>query len=242
MHIPADASTGTDQAAGPHLPMRGVPQPTRAEALALPGLHLSRHPLIACRLTELRDETTPPARFAALVRELGALLAYEATADLETEPWEIHTPLEPLVGQRLVGGVGIAPILRAGLGMAEGFRQAIPEAQVWHLGLRRDERTLQPIHYYNPLARATNLRVCYVVDPMLATGGSAMDALALLKEHGVSQLRVVTLIAAPHGLVALRRAYPETPIYVAAIDERLDERGYIRPGLGDAGDREFNTP
>jgi uracil phosphoribosyltransferase len=225
----------------PRLPMRGVAQPTRAEALALPGLSVSRHPVVASKLTALRDETTPPAQFYALVRELGALLAYEATADLATEPWRIQTPLEPMEGQRLVGGVGIAPILRAGLGMAEGFRQALPDAQVWHLGLRRDERTLRPVHYYNQLARAANLQVCYVVDPMLATGGSAIDALDLLSAQGVRQVRYLALIAAPYGLVALRRAHPATPIYVAAVDDHLDERGYICPGLGDAGDRQFNT-
>lgn len=223
------------------LPMRGVAQPTRAEALALPGVHVSRHPVIASKLTTLRDATTPPSYFYALVRELGALLAYEATADLATEPVEVRTPLEMTMGARLVGGVGVAPILRAGLGMAEGFRHSMPEAQVWHLGLRRDERTLRPVHYYNPLDRASNLHVCFVVDPMLATGGSAIDALNLLKQHGVPRLRFIALIAAPYGLVALRRAHPETPIYVAAIDDRLDERGYICPGLGDAGDRQFNT-
>ncbi len=223
------------------LPMRGVAQPARAEALSLPGLHVSQHPVIASKLTALRDENTPPAQFYTLVRELGALLAYEATADLATEPWQIQTPLEPLVGCRLAGGVGVAPILRAGLGMAEGFRQALPEAQVWHLGLRRDERTLRPVQYYNQLARASNLQVCYVVDPMLATGGSAIDALDLLTTHGVRRLRYLALIAAPYGLVALRRAHPDTPIYVAAVDDRLDERGFICPGLGDAGDRQFNT-
>lgn len=225
----------------PDLPMRGVAQPTREEALALPGLRVSQHPVIMSKLTALRNETTPPEQFYSLVRELGALLAYEATADLETEPWEVRTPLEPLVGRRLAGGVGVAPILRAGLGMAEGFRQSMPEAQVWHLGLRRDEQTLRPVHYYNQLARASNLQVCFVVDPMLATGGSAIDALDLLKEHGVRRLRYISLIAAPYGLVALRRAHPDTPIYTAAVDDRLNERGYICPGLGDAGDRQFNT-
>jgi len=221
--------------------MRGVAQPTRAEALALPGLHVARHPVIARKLTELRNVTTPPARFQELVRELGALLAYEATAEIATEPWEIQTPLEPMVGRRFADGVGVAPILRAGLGMAEGFRQMLPEAQVWHLGLRRDEVTLRPIQYYNRLALATNLRECYIVDPMLATGGSAIDALDLLAAHGVQRLRFLAIIAAPYGLIAMRRAHPNVPIYVAAVDERLDERGYICPGLGDAGDRQFNT-
>ena len=233
--------TMPDDAHDPSLPMRGIAQPTRDEALALPGLHVSRHPIIASKLTALRDVATSPAHFYALVRELGALLAYEATADLPTEPWQIQTPLEPMVGQRIAGGVGVAPILRAGLGMAEGFRQALPEAQVWHLGLRRDERTLRPVQYYNQLARAANLQVCFVVDPMLATGGSGIDALDLLVAKGVRRLRYLALIAAPYGLVALRRAHPHTPIYVAAVDDRLDERGYICPGLGDAGDRQFNT-
>lgn len=224
-----------------HLPMRGVAQPSRAEALALPELYVSQHPIVATRLTALRDATTPPGQFAALVRELGALLAYEATSDLATEPWEIQTPLEPVVGERLAHGVGIAPILRAGLGMAEGFRQIAPEAQVWHLGLRRDEATLRPMQYYSQLARAAQLHVCYVVDPMLATGGSAIDALNLLSAHGVRHLRLITLIAAPYGLAAVRRAHPHVPIYTAAVDNRLDDRGYICPGLGDAGDRQFNT-
>lgn len=229
------------QGATPELPMRGVPQPTRAEALALPGLHISRHPIIACKLTELRDVNTPPARFQALVQELGALMAYDATADVATEPVEIRTPLEPMVGRRLAGGVAVAPILRAGLGMAEGFRKVAPEAQVWHLGLRRDEKTLRPVQYYNRLAQATHIAECYVVDPMLATGGSAIDALDLLATYAVPRIRYVALIAAPYGLVALRRAHPNVPVYVAAVDDRLDERGYICPGLGDAGDRQFNT-
>ncbi len=224
-----------------HGPMRGVTQPSREEALALPDLHISRHPIVAARLTALRDATTPPAQFSALVRDLGALLAYEATGDLDTEPWEIHTPLEPMEGLRLAAGVGVAPILRAGLGMAEGFRQVAPEAQVWHLGLRRDEATLRPVQYYSQIARASQLHVCYVVDPMLATGGSVIDALDLLSAHEVRRLRVITLIAAPYGLVAVRRAHPKVPIYTAAVDDRLDERGYILPGLGDAGDRQFST-
>lgn len=227
--------------AEPILPMRGVAQPTRDEALALPGLHVSRHPVIASKLTELRSTDTPPARFNTLVRELGALLAFEATADIATEPWEIQTPLEPMVGRRLTGGVGVAPILRAGLGMADGFREVVPEAQVWHLGLSRDEATLRPQQYYNRLAFATHLQECYVVDPMLATGGSAIDALDLLTAHGVPRIRFLTLIAAPYGLVALRRAHPHVPIYTAAVDDRLNELGYICPGLGDAGDRQFNT-
>jgi uracil phosphoribosyltransferase len=146
-----------------------------------------------------------------------------------------------MTGKRLAGGVGVVPILRAGLGLAEGFRQVLPDAQIWHLGLRRDERTLEPIEYYNQLARAGNLQVCFSVDPMLATGGSAIDALNTLKRYAVQHLRYVGLIAAPYGLLKLREAHPDVPIYLAALDSRLDERGFICPGLGDAGDRQFGT-
>src|SRR5690349_12919659 len=223
------------------LPMLGVPQPTRDQALALPDVRVSSHPVVAHKLTALRDKRTPHPEFYRLVRELGALLAYEATATLHVEPYEVETPLEPITGVRLAGGVGIVPILRAGLGLADGFRQVLPDAQVWHLGLRRDERTLEPIEYYNQLARATDLQVCFSVDPVLATGGSAIDALSILKRYGVPHLRYVGLIAAPYGLSKLREAHPDVPIYLAALDERLDERGFICPGLGDAGDRQFGT-
>ena len=223
------------------LPMRGVPQPSRESVLALPAVHVSRHPVVAHKMTALRDQRTPPPDFYRLVRELGTLLAYEATTDLRTLPTTIETPLETTTGERLAGGVGIVPILRAGLGLAEGFRQVLPDAQVWHLGLRRDEHTLEPIEYYNQLARASNLQVVFSVDPMLATGGSAIDALSILKRYGVPHLRYVGLIAAPYGLLKLREAHPDVPIYLAALDERLDERGFICPGLGDAGDRQFGT-
>jgi uracil phosphoribosyltransferase len=229
---------GTSQRA---LPMRGVSQPSRDAVLSLPDVHISRHPVIEHKMTALRDRETTPPDFYRLVRELGTLLAYEATADLRTQTVHIQTPLEPTDGQRLAGGVGIMPVLRAGLGLAEGFRSVLPDAPVWHLGLRRDERTLEPIEYYNQLARAVNLQVCYAVDPMLATGGSAIDALNIVKRYGVPHLRYVGLIAAPYGLQKLREAHPDVPIYLAALDERLDERGYICPGLGDAGDRQFGT-
>ncbi len=222
-------------------PMRGIAQPTREQALTLPQVYLSQHPVVAHKITRLRDMRTEPPQFYRLVRDLGALLAYEATSDLRLEPMPIETPLEPMTGARLAGGVGIVPILRAGLGMAEGFRQLLPDASVWHLGLRRDERTLEPIEYYNQLARSSNLQVCFSVDPMLATGGSAIDALNILKRYGVPHLRYVALIGAPYGLLKLRQAHPGVPIYLAALDERLDDRGYIRPGLGDAGDRQFGT-
>ncbi len=222
-------------------PMRGVPQPTREQTLNLPQVYISRHPVIAHKMTLLRDKRTAPPAFYRTVRELGALLAYESTADLKLEPVRIETPIESMTGSELAGGVGIVPILRAGLGLAEGFREVLPDAAVWHLGLRRDERTLEPIEYYNQLARSNNLQVCFSVDPMLATGGSAIDALNILKRYGVPHLRYVALIGAPYGLLKLRKAHPDVPIYLAALDERLDDRGFICPGLGDAGDRQFGT-
>lgn len=222
-------------------PMRGVSQPAREQTLALPQVHISRHPVIAHKMTLLRDKRTPPPAFYRTVRELGSLLAYESTADLKLEPVRIETPIESMTGSELAGGVGIVPILRAGLGLAEGFREVLPDASIWHLGLRRDERTLEPIEYYNQLARSSNLQVCFSVDPMLATGGSAIDALNILKRFGVPHLRYVALIGAPYGLLKLREAHPDVPIFLAALDERLDDRGFICPGLGDAGDRQFGT-
>lgn len=221
--------------------MRGVPQPPRAEALALPNVYVSRHPVVAHKMGLLRDRHTSVPDFYRLVREIGTLLAYEASQNLRTEEVEVETPLERTTARRLVGGVGIVPILRAGLGLAEGFRSVLPDASIWHLGLRRDERTLEPIEYYNQLARAVNLQVCFSVDPMLATGGSAIDALNTLKRFGVPHLRYVGLIGAPYGVAKLREAHPDVPIYLAVLDERLDDRGYICPGLGDAGDRQFGT-
>jgi uracil phosphoribosyltransferase len=209
--------------------------------MSLPGLHVSQHPVVIHKLTALRDQRTPPPEFYRLVRELGTLLAYEATADLALEPVQVETPLESARGARLAGGVGIVPILRAGLGLADGFRQVLPDAPIWHLGLRRDESTLEPIEYYNQLARAVNLQVCFSVDPMLATGGSAIDALDTLKRYNVRRLCHVSLIAAPYGVAKLHEAHPDVPIFVGAVDERLDDRGYICPGLGDAGDRQFGT-
>lgn len=169
------------------------------------------------------------------------LLAYEATANLALEPTDVETPLERMTGQRLAGGIGVTPILRAGLGMAESFREVIPDAQIWHLGLRRDENTLQAMEYYNQLPHKVDLQVCYAVDPMLATGGSAIDAINILKVRGIPRLSYVGIIAAPYGLLKLSQTHPDIDIYVAALDESLNDRGYIMPGLGDAGDRQFGT-
>lgn len=223
------------------LPMQGVPQPTRAEVSALPRVHISTHPVIQHKMTALRDKHTPPPEFYRLVKEIGALLAYEATATLHLDMKQIETPLQAMAGPRLAGGIGITPILRAGLGLAEGFREVISEAQVWHLGLRRDEHTLQAEEYYNSLPHRVDLQVAYAVDPMLATGGSAIDAIRVLKARGVSHLCYVCILAAPYGLLKLSQAHPDIEIYVAALDESLNDQGYILPGLGDAGDRQFGT-
>ncbi len=147
----------------------------------------------------------------------------------------------PAKGQRLAGGIGVTPILRAGLGMAEAFREVIPDAQVWHLGLRRDEDTLQALEYYNRLPHKVDLQVAYAVDPMLATGGSGIDAISILKLRGIPRLSYVGIIAAPYGLLKLSQTHPDIDIYIAALDDSLNDRGYILPGLGDAGDRQFGT-
>jgi uracil phosphoribosyltransferase len=222
-------------------PMKGVPQPMRAEVLNLPRVHISTHPVMHHKMTALRDKHTPPPAFYRLVKEIGALLAYEATATLRLETEIIETPLQIMTGQRLAGGVGITPILRAGLGLAEGFREVISEAQVWHLGLRRDERTLQALEYYNRLPHRIDLQAAYAVDPMLATGGSAIDAMNALKRRGIPRLSYVCILAAPYGLLKLSQAHPDIDIYIAALDDSLNDLGYILPGLGDAGDRQFGT-
>ena len=233
--------TGITGAGRPSLPMQGVPQPRRDEVLNLPRVHISSHPVMAHKLTAMRDKNTQPSQFYNLVKEIGALLAYVATASLAREPVEIETPMAPMTGQRLAGGIGETPILRAGLGLAEGFRQVIPEEQIWHLGLRRDEQTLQAIAYYNQLPHKVDLQVCYAVDPMLATGGSAIDAINVLKRREIPRLCYVGIIADTYGLLKLSQTHPDIDIYIAALDESLNDVGYILPGLGDAGDRQFGT-
>jgi len=201
----------------------------------------SSHPLVAHKLTRLRDRNTDPKKFRELVREIAALLCYEATADLVSVPRTIQTPLAETAGQELKDRVGLVPILRAGLGMVEGVWELIPGAEVWHIGLYRDEQTLQPVQYYNKLPVEPTVSVCLILDPMLATGGSAVATAAILKKWGVSRIKFVGLIGAPEGIRAMRTAHPDVPIHLAAIDDHLNERGYIVPGLGDAGDRQFGT-
>ncbi len=233
--------TSTQSGGRPSLPMQGVAQPSREEVLHLPRVYISSHPVMAHKITALRDKNTQPPEFYRLVKEIGALLAYESTTNLALEPSPIETPMEPMVGQRLAGGIGVTPILRAGLGLAEAFRDVIPDIQVWHLGLRRDEDTLQAMEYYNRLPHKVDLQVAYAIDPMLATGGSAIDAINVLKRRGIPRLSYVCIIAAPYGLLKLSQTHPDIDIYVAALDETLNDKGYILPGLGDAGDRQFGT-
>lgn len=201
----------------------------------------SRHPLIQHKLTLLRDKHTEPKKFRELVREIAILLAYEATADLALKPAQIETPLAPYNGAQLAEKIGLVPILRAGLAMVEGIWEMMPSAEVWHIGLYRDERTLRPVEYYNRLPVDPTVQVCLILDPMLATGGSAVATADILKRWGAKRIKFVGLIAAPEGIERLSTAHPDIPIHVAAIDERLNEHGYIVPGLGDAGDRQFGT-
>lgn len=201
----------------------------------------SQHPLVAHKLTKLRDKDTKPKKFRELVREIAALLSYEATSDLLIHPKEVETPLMTTQGKELVEKIGLVPILRAGLGMVEGIWELMPSAEVWHIGLYRDERTLQPVEYYNKLPVEPTVSVCLVLDPMLATGGSAVATVDVLKRWGVNKIKFVGLIGAPEGIANLQEHHPEVPIHLAAIDERLNEHGYILPGLGDAGDRQFGT-
>lgn len=205
------------------------------------NVYPSTHPLVAHKLTRLRDRATEPKKFRELVREIAGLLAYEATADLATAPRQIETPLAPLTGLELREKIGLVPILRAGLGMVEGVWELIPQAEVWHIGLYRDEQTLKPVEYYNKLPVEPTVSVCLILDPMLATGGSAVATVDILKRWGVRRIKFVGLIGAPEGIAALQKAHPDVPIHLAAVDDHLNERGYIVPGLGDAGDRQFGT-
>lgn len=207
----------------------------------MPLVHPSTHPLVAHKLAALRDVATPPAAFRRLVRDLAALVAAEATADLPTRDLDVATPMGTARCRVLADDVAIVPILRAGLGMAEGTLDLIPDAQVWHIGLFRDEATLQPMEYYNKLPARCTATLALVVDPMLATGGSAIRTCQILRAAGIPRLKMIALIAAPEGIAAFAAELPDVPIHVGVIDARLNDVGYIDPGLGDAGDRQFNT-
>jgi uracil phosphoribosyltransferase len=200
-----------------------------------------RHPVLAERLVTLRDRATMHGAFRRALHEASAILAIEATRDLPTRDVTVDTPLDPANGDVVLGDVAVVPVLRAGLGMVEGFLQLMPEARVGHLGMQRDETELTPVDYYERLPPGLGDAHVYVVDPMLATGGSAVHALDRLKEAGAQRLGLITLVCAPEGVEAVTTAHPEVTIWTAALDVRLDENGYIRPGLGDAGDRAFGT-
>jgi uracil phosphoribosyltransferase len=205
------------------------------------NLHISRHPAVLHKLAVLRDEKTEPKKFREVVRELSWLLGYEALADARVRPITIKTPMESMQGAELADRIGLVPILRAGLGMVDAMLELMPTAQVWHLGLFRDERTLRPVEYYNRLPDSATVDVCLILDPMLATGGSATAAIEVLKRWGAVRIKLVNLIAAPEGVAAVTAAHPDVAIHCAALDRQLNGKGYIIPGLGDAGDRQFGT-
>jgi len=200
-----------------------------------------RHPLVQHHLARLRDKSTPPVEFRTLIQRLTELLVYEATQDLKLGDVEVVTPLTTMTGQRLSQQIGLVPILRAGLGMVDPFLNLIPSAEVWHLGLYRDEATALPVHYYSKLPTTNPVDVGMVLDPMLATGGSATLALEALQAWGVPRLKLLSIIASQDGIRAVTSKLPDTQIYVCAIDPELNSHKYIVPGLGDAGDRTFNT-
>ena len=201
----------------------------------------SQHPLVATKLSLLRDRRTEPKKFRELVREIAAMLAYEATMDLAIQEVPLETPLATTTGKKLLERIGLVPVLRAGLGMVEGVWELMPSAEVWHIGLYRDERTLKPVSYYNKLPIEPTVSVCLILDPMLATGGSAVATVDILKKWGVNKIKFLGIIAAPEGIERLHTAHPDVAIHIAGIDEKLNDHAYILPGLGDAGDRMFGT-
>ncbi len=210
-------------------------------AEGFPNARVSTHPLVRHKVRRLADEQTDAKLFRELVSELTALLLYEATADLPMRPVVYRTPLEETVGEEIAAAIGLVPILRAGLGMTEAALNALPGSHLYHLGLYRDEATHRPVSYYNRLPETCPDDVVFLLDPMLATGGSATAAMQTLKEWGAPRVVFVGLIAAPEGVARMLREHPDVPIHVAKLDRELDPNAYIRPGLGDAGDRMFNA-
>lgn len=204
-------------------------------------LHVSSHPLVKHKLTQLRSVDTDHRTFRELVRELALLLCYEATLDLSLTPKTVTTPMGIAQGYSARETIGLVPVLRAGLGLVDGIQELLPHVQVWHIGLYRDEHTLRPVQYYNRLPDEPTVQLALVLDPMLATGGSAVATIDILKRWGAKRIKYLGLIAAPEGVEALTKAHPDVPIHVAELDDRLNEIGFIVPGLGDAGDRMFGT-
>ena len=205
------------------------------------NVHVSNHPLMLHKLAMLREAKTKPKKFRELIREISILLAYESTADLALREKVVATPLTETKGCELKEGIGLVPVLRAGLGMVEGFWEMMPAAEVWHVGLYRDHKTFEPIRYYSKLPVSPTVQVCVILDPMLATGGTAVEAVQMLKNWGAKKIKYVGLIGAPEGIKRLQDAHPDVDIYLAAVDDHLNEHAYIVPGLGDAGDRQFGT-
>ena len=204
-------------------------------------VYISDHPLVRHKLTMLRDMKTEHKKFRELLREIAIFLAYEATNDMALRDVIVTSPMGRAAGHVLQDKIGLVPVLRAGLGMVEGIWEMLPSAEVWHVGLFRDEETLRPVQYYNKLPVSPTVDVCLVLDPMLATGGSAVAVMDILKEWGARRIKFVGIIASPEGVERLTQAHPDVPIYVATVDEYLNDSGFIVPGLGDAGDRQFGT-
>ncbi len=204
-------------------------------------VYVSQHPLVQHKLTMLRDVNTNHRAFRELVYELALLLCYEATQDLTLKSHDVQTPLKTATGSVTEETIGLVPILRAGLGLVDGVMELLPNVQVWHIGLYRDEETLRPVQYYNKLPTTPTVSVCLVLDPMLATGGSAIATVDILKAWGVERIKFLGLLAAPEGIERFTEKHPDVPIHVAAVDDHLNEIGFIVPGLGDAGDRQFGT-
>lgn len=204
-------------------------------------VHISDHPLIRHKLARLRAADTRPPEFRALVAAIARVLFFEATKDVRLRPVQVTTPLTPMTCEEIGEKIGLVPVLRAGLGMAEAMLDALPEATVWHLGLYRDHATLKPVTYYNKLPPKPDMDLALVLDPMLATGGSAIAAIDILRKAGTPKIKFAGLIGAPEGLAALQAAHPDVPVFLGALDTHLNEVGYIVPGLGDAGDRQFGT-
>jgi uracil phosphoribosyltransferase len=199
------------------------------------------HPLIAHKMTTIRDQTTTHRPFRAMLSQIAGLMVYEVTRSFKTKPIVIQTPITKTQAHQLAGTITIVPVLRAGLGMVDGILEVMPEARVGHLGMARDETTLEPVAYLNKLPKDLSAGPVILVDPMLATGGSASAAISMLKDAGATDLRMICLVAAPEGIERLQKDHPEVTIYAAALDDHLNEKGYIVPGLGDAGDRMYGT-
>lgn len=204
-------------------------------------LHVFNHPLISHKLTNIRKTTTATKDFRETVNEIAGLMAYEITRDLKLQDVTIETPVATTTQKELAQEVFIIPILRAGLGMVDGINRLIPTAKIGHIGIYRDEETLEPKEYFSKLPQGLETAMNLVVDPMLATGGSAIAAITMLKARGAKTIKLVCLVGAPEGVEAVHAAHPDVDVYLASLDEKLNDKGYIVPGLGDAGDRLFGT-